>query len=214
MSANFPGCGEADVLPDKYPSLEEKIRTTFDKLNTQHQLVLIKLRNARVQTMGDLIYTINASISFDGQQTECILKQLEQPYKGYQEMEVNCPDKYYRAVIRHMGRKSSKRTAGDDSNSKSFAELAELIAEALVKLGKQEHIYYSLSRIEDVEHKVASGSKYFIKARLIKSNLKMVRCDLRIWEQPWRDFWDFTIRCANGRVCNVVKGEQESGDVA
>lgn len=164
--------------------------------------------------MGDIIYTINVSISFDGEQTECILKQLEQPYKGYQEMEVNCPDKYYHAIIKRMGKKPTKRPISDDSNSKSMDEIAELIAEALVKLGHQEHIYYSLSRIEDVEYKIASGSKYFVKARLIKSNLKTVRCDLRIWEQPWRDFWDVTIRCPNGRICNVVKGEQETGDVA
>lgn len=210
MSNILQYTAETAVPPEKYPSLSKKICSAFEKL--RHKLILIKIKSANVQTIGDVYYTIKAIIKFDGEQMDCILKQVEQPYKNYYELEVNCPEKCYHAVIRRMRKKPLKHMSNKEGKSRSADEVGEIISEALMKLGQQQSIYYSLSRIDEMEHKVANGSKYCIKARLIKSNLKIVRCDLRLWEQPWRNFWDVTIRFSNGRIYNVVQGKEDSSD--
>lgn len=210
--------GEYALLPTaQYAHLQEKLNGTLSCLSIGgNQLNLLQMLDVRVQAIGSIQYTITTTVSFNGKEMPATIKLHEKLWENSQKIEIKCDDGKQsftlkadlRQKVRSGARAKSNPTENAALYNVEWHELSDKIAKALAQIAEQSKVYFALERIERVETSNESGSKYFVRAKLVDTHLKRSSCDIVIWEQPRKQFRDVRIKCDNAEY-NVVRGEAE-----
>lgn len=213
-----PLIGEYALLPTaQHAQLQEKLNGILSCLSIGgNQLNLLQMLDVRVQAIGSILYTITTTVSFNGKEMPATIKLHEKLWENTQKIEIKCDDGNQSFTLKADLRQKVRSGANTKSNRAENAalddgewhELSAKIAEALVQLAEQSKVYFALERIERVGTTNESGTKYFVRAKLVDTHLERFSCDIVIWEQPWKQFRDVRIKCDNAEY-NVVKGAAE-----
>lgn len=74
-------------------------------------------------------------------------------------------------------------------DSAEWPAITEKVTESLARLAAQDNTaQLNLAEIHSVQTQVVAGRLYHIKAKLTFPNGEHKVCNIKIWEQPWRNF--------------------------
>lgn len=212
--------GELDLPPEKLARLTSKLSKSLRQLSSQHTIRLQRVHSARIRLLGSISYTVSASMMIDGKSTDSIIHLIVERFRGYGKIDISCQQQFYHVVsVRKTNMDIQSRivfTSAKDATSnkeKVWTDVGDIMIESLSQLGKLSNIYFSLSKINCIlVHQTDRESKYVVKAKLLKPNMKVINCECQIsQQQPEGRLWTATIRCQK-RTFNIVKNCAESGD--
>jgi hypothetical protein len=198
---------EFDVPVQKYSKLISKITKAFGKL--PRLVLLIQIENARARFMGDICYSIKTLVSFENEITPCSIQLNESRYKNTETIDIACPEKNYHAVITKENPCNQNQMAlneTDEFAANNWNNIGDLIVKSLIELGKLEQIYYGLVKMTDVQCMMTDELKYVVKAKFMKTNFKVINCELEIFNRPSN--WNVIIHCQKN-IFNVCKDDEE-----
>lgn len=191
--------GTSTAVPSHHHAyLEERILKAIDHSQTKKALKLEHITKANVQTVGGVLYTIEAVISLDAQEMNATIKLLEKLWEHSEKWNFNCAGEHHRFTLKMERRvKCTKKKEPRASPAQDdTAKICNKIVSTLQKLCQQSDVSYALVTIVSMVKKFDTGGcKYDIKVKLMRSNLGEIQCQMEMHEDPSGNFQDVLIQC-------------------
>lgn len=200
--------GKNDVDQSEWTTLSEKISESLVRLAAQsdgENLGLGQIQSAQYQVVAGKKYFVNANFTFPGNVEKfCDIEIWEQPWRGFQQVDIDCENKTYK-VVQEGRSKRSVPGGRDDLEAEKWKELEDKITASLVQLSQQKDgETYGFSKINNAQKQIVAGIKYYANVDVTGPNSASTNCDLDLWEQPWSGFREFNIKCEE-KVYKVIK---------
>lgn len=189
---------ELQKLKTKYTASLAQLSENNDK-NAKFEFLEIISANYRITT--GTIYDAYANLKENNATTKCFLSLWEKNWINFTKFDVSCgeeePKRNYQLVVGQEKRKRRQTPGGfSDLSSDELNTVRATLDASLVQLNRKQNVHLTVVRLISAQKQIVSGIKYHISAEL-SSPADSKICTIDIWEQPWIDFRETDITCAD-----------------
>lgn len=187
------------------------LKESLEKLKGQENgadLHLTKIISARSQVVAGILYDIRAEFATNDQNPtkSCKISLLHQPWLHFHEAEFKCDDETKYKVIINKGKNRNKREivgGPSDVEPDVVDELRQKIKSSFVQLSADGKNQLQLKEVLGAKKKVVAGVLYTLDA-VIDTQDGLKTCEIEVWEKPWMDFRQVSIKLQNGENYQII----------
>lgn len=170
------------------------------------ELELVRVISASEQVVAGKLYNIRAEFRnpTTSETKACKVSVWHQVWSDFQETKIECDDATKYKVTQKGRSKRSLVGGPTDVDADTLEELRINITESFVQLQSEGSKPLQLKEVLGAKKKVVSGILYTVST-VVQSADGSKNCDIEVWQKPWIEFQQVSVKCEGGERYQVVK---------